>query len=142
MITVQRSVVYLVASLVLASILAACGPTGPTTINVSLAERMEILLSQPSAPAGTVIFHITYDATDMAHDFAIVQTDLNPGSLPLNENGDVDEEQLSVISKIEGMSPGDSQDLQLTLEAGNYVIFCNGPTHYRRAMYVGFTVTP
>jgi len=39
------------------------------------------------------------------------------------------------------LQPGTSGSLTLTLESGNYILFCNLPGHYGKGQYVGFTVS-
>jgi uncharacterized cupredoxin-like copper-binding protein len=74
------------------------------------------------------------------HEFVIVSTDLAANSLPLDENGDVDEDQINVVDEVEDLETGATQELSVNLPAGHYVLMCNEPGHYAQGMYLDFTV--
>lgn len=132
----------LALAVLLVPVLAACG--GPTNIDAALT-TYKITLSQDSAKAGTIVFHVHNDATDLKHEFVIFKTDLPPDQLPLNAEGAVDEEGAGVthIDEVE-VEAGQAADLTVDLEPGNYVLICNindnNEQHYMHGMYVGFTV--
>jgi uncharacterized cupredoxin-like copper-binding protein len=133
---------YLAIAILIIPILAACG--GPTKIDAALT-TYKITLSQDSAKAGDIVFHVHNDATDLLHEFVIFKTDLAPDALPLNDEGAVDEEGAGVthIDEVE-VEPGQAADLAVNLAAGNYVLICNindnNEMHYGHGMYVEFTV--
>ena len=120
---------------------------GATTVAVTLQE-WAVVPAQDSAPAGDVTFAVTNDGPDDIHEFVVLKTDLAPGELPVDENGVVGEEGegIEVIDEIEDIPVGDSQDLTVSLDAGNYVLLCNiwsedeQEAHYQMGMRVGFTV--
>jgi len=121
--------------------LASCGPA---KVDAALTSY-KITLSEDNVPAGDVQFHIHNDATDLTHEFVIFKTDLAPDSLPLNDEGIVDEEGegITFIDEQEDIEPGDALDWTVNLDAGNYVIVCNidsDQMHYMHGMYVAFTV--
>jgi uncharacterized cupredoxin-like copper-binding protein len=131
-----KRIVTLAILLVLAPVLVACGAN---KIDVSLTSYA-ITPSTDTAKAGDITFSVTNNATDMAHEFVIVSTDLAANALPLDANGDVDEDKIDIVDEILDLQPGDSQDLTVNLPAGHYVLLCNLPGHYAQGMYLDFTV--
>jgi uncharacterized cupredoxin-like copper-binding protein len=123
-----------------------------TTVNVTLQE-WAVLPDAESAPAGEVTFVVTNDGPDDVHEFVIIKTDVDPGDLPTDATGAVDEAgvqfqsgEMEVIDEIEDLAVGDTQEVTVTLEAGNYVLICNvysadeQEAHYAEGMRVAFTV--
>jgi uncharacterized cupredoxin-like copper-binding protein len=116
-----------------------------TTVNVTLQE-WAVVPEVASAPAGEITFHVTNDGPEDVHEFVVIQTDLAHGDLPVDETGSVDEEGegMTVIDEIEDIPVGESQDLTVTLEAGDYVLICNiysedeQESHYMMGMHIGF----
>lgn len=88
-------------------------------------------------PAGEVTFNIVNTGT-LTHEFVIVATDLPEDQLPVKD-GVVEEDQLDVLSKIEGIQPGKGGHLSVDLPAGHYVVMCNLPGHYLLGMHAGLT---
>jgi uncharacterized cupredoxin-like copper-binding protein len=138
----SRKMLYLALAILIIPVLAACG--GPTKIDAALT-TYAITLSQDSAKAGDIVFHVHNDATDLLHEFVIFKTDLAPDNLPLNSEGAVDEEGAGVthIDEVE-VEAGQAADLAVNLEPGNYVLICNindnDEMHYAHGMYIAFTV--
>ena len=120
-------------------LLAACGPQ---SIDVTL-ETYKLTMSKQEANAGKIVFHVTNKATDQKHEFVIFKTDLAEDKMPLDENGDVTEDDPSVqhIDEVE-VEAGESKDLTVELEPGNYVMICNVPEnhHYMQGMHKAFVV--
>jgi uncharacterized cupredoxin-like copper-binding protein len=133
---VSNRVVTLAVLLLVVPVLVACGPK---KIDVSLTSYA-IAPSADTMNAGDVTFTITNNATDQAHEFVVVSTDLAANSLPLDDNGDVDENQITVVDEVEDLQPGSTEDLSVNLAAGHYVLMCNQPGHYKQGMYLDFTV--
>jgi hypothetical protein len=71
----------------------------------------------------------------------VIATDLAPDSLPVSE-GIVDEAALDVVGETDDINPDDSEELQVELAEGAYVLICNVPAHYEGGMYTGFEVGP
>ena len=132
---------YLALAILFIPLLTACGPA---KVDAALT-TYKIVLSQNSARAGDIIFHVHNDATDLKHEFVIFKTDLPEDQLPLTAEGAVDEEGAGVthIDEVE-VEAGQSADLQVNLEPGNYVLICNindnNEMHYQHGMHVAFTV--
>ncbi len=114
-------------------------PAAETSVDVSLTE-FAVEPSDDSVPAGTVTFNVTSDG-GIFHNFKVVATDLALDDLPLDDSGfAVDEDEVDVQGGTEDLDPGEVEELTLELEAGNYVLICNIPTHYGAGMAVAFTV--
>jgi uncharacterized cupredoxin-like copper-binding protein len=139
------------------SALAACASPGssPTAsvaaegnvVAVTLQE-FAVLPSPSSASAGEITFQVTNDGPEDIHEFVILRTDLDPAELPTDEHGAVSEdgEGIEVIDEIEDIPVGETQEVTVTLEAGNYVLLCNiydeeeDEAHYMMGMRVAFPV--
>lgn len=134
--TVRRMLVMIFAGSLL--LLPAC--SGDGGVGVTLADY-SVTPDESSAPAGDVTFDITNDA-EQTHEFVVFKTDLAADQLPTNDDGDVDEEGEGVehIDEIEDIAGGSNESLTVNLDAGNYVLICNLPGHYRQGMHASFTV--
>jgi hypothetical protein len=123
------------------------GAAGGSTVEVTLQE-WAVVPAQDSAPAGEITFSVTNEGPDDVHEFVIIRTDLDPGDLPTDADGAVDEsgEGMEVIDEIEDIPVGDTVDLTVDLEAGNYVLICNifsadeNEAHYGEGMRTAFLV--
>jgi uncharacterized cupredoxin-like copper-binding protein len=127
----------------LATMLAACGGGGASEVDAALTSY-NIALSDNAVDSGEVTFHVHNDADDLEHEFVIFKTDLPEDQLPLTEEGIVDEngEGVTAIDEVE-VQPGESQDLTVNLDPGNYVAICNidsDEMHYQHGMHASFTV--
>jgi uncharacterized cupredoxin-like copper-binding protein len=102
-----------------------------------------------TASAGSVSFDIANKGPDDAHEFVVFRTDLEPTELPTLANGSVDEEGegLELIDEVEEIEPGETGNLTVDLDAGNYVFICNiydkdeQEAHYQEGMRTAFTVS-
>ena len=133
---VSKKAVSLAILFLLVPVLAACGPK---KIDVSMTSYA-IAPSADTMKAGDVTFHVTNNASDQVHEFVVVQTDLAADQLPLDANGDVSEDGITVVDEVEDVEQGASQDLSVNLTAGHYVLMCNLPGHFKQGMHVDFTV--
>ena len=126
---------------------SAAGGAG-TTVNVTLQE-WAVLPDPDSVAAGEVTFSITNDGPADVHEFVVIATDLDPAELPTDETGAVTEtgEGMEVVDEVEDIPVGETQELTVSLDAGNYVLICNiyseeeAEAHYAMGMHVAFTVT-
>ena len=114
--------------------------SGGTSMNVSL-KTYSITPDSSSGSAGSFQFHVVNDASTMPHEFIVVKTDIAPDQLPLDQQGSVDLSQLDVLARSKVLSPGESQDVTVTLASGSYVFLCNLPGHYQQGMYTTFSVS-
>ena len=161
------SVLFLVA--VLSFGVAACGgdassaesTSGETTaavtdnvVKVELGEnggKYFVKLDKDTVKAGTTTFVIDNVGT-MYHEMAIYKTDTDPGKLPLNAEGKVDEEKAGLLAEAVYATPArgkedhrirDERGVNYTidLKPGKYVLLCNLTGHYKAGQFVAFTVT-
>lgn len=134
-------------------LLAACskddgGTPVATTVEVQLQE-FAVLPAASSAPAGDVTFTATNTGPDDQHELLVVKTDLDPGALPVDANGAVDEAGtgFELIGEIEPFDVDLTESVTFTLTAGSYVLACNiydaaeDEAHYQLGMRAAFTVT-
>ena len=68
------------------------------------------------------------------------QTDTKASALPVVDNK-IDESALTPVDEIEDIAVGASPTLDVTLEAGHYVLLCNIETHYEQGMQADFDVS-
>jgi uncharacterized cupredoxin-like copper-binding protein len=152
----RRPLVAVIPAMVLAlgGLLAGCGgddtsaADGATTVDVTLQE-FAVLPSTTSVAAGSVTFNATNEGPNDQHEMVVVRTDLDPGSLPTDESGKVDEEGegIEAIDEIAEFDVGGTESLTVDLDAGNYVLICNiydeteQEAHYQLGMRTAFTVT-
>lgn len=125
-------------------------PGGRTTIAVTLQE-WAVLPDAATAPAGSVTFAATNTGPNDPHELVVVKTDLDPGSLPVNDDGSVNEagSGIEIIGEIAEFPVGETREQTFDLEAGSYALMCNlvevemGQTesHYRLGMRTAFTVS-
>jgi uncharacterized cupredoxin-like copper-binding protein len=134
-----RKLLVVPAAAALALAVGSCGGSGG--VGVTEADYT-VTLDASSAPAGDVTFDVTNDA-EQTHEFVVFKTDLPEDQLPLNADGDVDEEGEGVthIDEIGAIDAGATQSLTVTLDAGAYVVICNLPGHYTQGMHASFTVS-
>ena len=144
---------------VLAVALAACGPAGGgpadetisvpggTPVNVTLSEY-QIETDIANAPAGEITFHVANEGPDDVHQFLIILADdLSPEELPTLDDNSVDTENgegVDEIEIIEEIAVGETKDLTISLEIGDYILICNmvedGESHYQQGMRTAFSV--
>lgn len=103
-------------------------------------EDFSITLDTASAPAGAVTFNVENKGPS-THEFVVIQTDLAPDALPTDDAGDVSEDDLAPVDEIEDIEDGATPHLTVELDAGDYVLICNIPGHYRQGMHAAFTAT-
>jgi iron uptake system component EfeO len=113
----------------LALLLAACGAAGPTTAptavpsGVVAVETREYVFtpSTINVPAGAVTFSVRNAGTE-EHEFEVFKGE-------------------TVVDEIEGLVPGLTKDLTLTLAAGDYTYMCKLNGHDQLGMKGTLTVT-
>ena len=117
-------------------------PGAATGTPVGATEKdFAIALDTDSTSAGSVSFNVTNDGPS-TQEFVVFATDLAPDALPLGSDGNVDEEGTGVthIDEIEDIGSGCQASLTVDLDAGNYVVICNLPGHYKAGMHAPITV--
>jgi uncharacterized cupredoxin-like copper-binding protein len=98
-------------------------------------------LEPTTATSGPVTFQITNQGPS-THEFVVFKTDLDPANLPVDKDGNVDEEGKGVkhIDEVEDIASASTESLKVDLEPGSYVVICNLPGHYKLGMHAGVTV--
>ena len=142
---------------VVALAVAACGggaspsPSSAAPAGGSVAVTLQewaVVPAASSVAAGDVTFTVTNSGPDDIHEFVVLKTDLAAGALPVDENGAVTEggEGIEIIGEIEDIPVGETQELEVPLQAGKYVLVCNiwseeeQEAHYQEGMRTEFTV--
>lgn len=130
----RPSLATLAATAILAAVAAACSggpaatvapggsqPPAATSIAVSASEyRFEP--ATLTVPAGEITFRVT-NAGTIEHEFEIFRGD-------------------QVVDEVEGLVPGLTRDLTVTLAAGDYTYVCKLSGHEEQGMKGTLTVTP
>lgn len=126
-----------------------CAPVGEdleaeaeSTVDLQLADY-EFVPSDVEVDAGVVTF-ATSNVGDEAHELAFLP---GSGEVPLNDDGDPDEDALADMGAFELEAYGPGQDCNATydLEPGEYTLFCivetaEGETHASLGMTGSLTV--
>jgi uncharacterized cupredoxin-like copper-binding protein len=90
--------------------------------------------------SGDLTFRITNSGT-IDHEFLIVKTEIPDGEIPVTGGLFAeDQEGIQVIDEIPQFSAGRTEELTVSLEAGQYQLVCNLPGHYQAGMHTVFTV--
>jgi uncharacterized cupredoxin-like copper-binding protein len=149
-------------------VVAACGPgpsapaatqagptvgppagTGLTSGDVAVTlQEWAVVPAPATATAGDVTFTITNSGPEDEHEFVVIRTDLDPGALPTDSTGAVDEAGagIEVVDEVEEIAVDQSEELTVNLTAGNYVLICNifdeteNESHYQMGMRIAFDV--
>jgi uncharacterized cupredoxin-like copper-binding protein len=105
-------------------------------------KEFSITLAPAEATAGEVHFELK-NVGAIEHEFVVFKTDLDPAKLPVDADGNVDEEGAGVehIGEQEHVKPKTPMDFSISLDAGSYVVVCNLPAHYKAGMHAALTVS-
>lgn len=122
-------------------LLAACSPdsTNATPIAADLAND-RITLEATEVAAGSVVFEIQNQSTDLVHELEVFG-EATDGEVLSVSNSVADVTGLKLIDEIEDIVPGASASLTVNLEAGTYLVVCNLPEHYAQGMWTYLAVT-
>jgi uncharacterized cupredoxin-like copper-binding protein len=120
-----------------------------TVVAVSLGEFF-VIPEPTSVPAGTVTFDVTNDSPSprIGHEMIVIRSNLPLDDLPVTSTGAVDEaaEGIEIAARVTKLSPGNSRELTVVLEAGKYGLVCNlyvedqRESHYQRSQWSEFIV--
>jgi uncharacterized cupredoxin-like copper-binding protein len=141
-----RLAVTLAAAAALLSSASAYG-ADPTVVEIGMINKPDgtqfMILGRGTVHAGPVIFRVKNRSNDMVHEFLVVQTDLDPNALPMEEDETrVDEAKLKEVQELGDLDPGKSGEMRMMLKPGRYLMFCNQPGHFRAGMFAILVVTP
>jgi uncharacterized cupredoxin-like copper-binding protein len=93
-------------------------------------------------PAGLVDITLS-NVGPSPHEFLIFKTDLAADKMPLNDEGNLNEDSgpPRVFDSGEGTPVGGQTTFHIALTAGQYLMACNLPAHYGKGMHTAFTVS-
>ena len=111
--------------------------TSETTLAVTLSE-WAVEPDASSVPAGEVKFSVSNEGT-VPHELVIIRSEAAPDALPV-EGGIVPEDEVDFVGEVEEFPAGETDSGSFNLDAGNYVLICNIPTHYEQGMRVALKV--
>jgi uncharacterized cupredoxin-like copper-binding protein len=121
---------------------------GPMMGGPMMGGMMRLSLDHATVTAGQVSF-VAYNAGSVAHELVIlplpgeqiVGTRPIGGDAKVDETGSLGEASASCATGSgEGIAPGASGWVTVTLAKGRYEIVCNQPGHYTAGMYAQLTV--
>jgi uncharacterized cupredoxin-like copper-binding protein len=144
----MRGMLLTVGLLLAASGIAICVayafPTSSGPAGDVQASTVEYSVRLPSTlTAGVHTVGYTNDGT-LAHEIVMFRTDLPANQLPLEANGDVNEDSpllTNVADSGDELAPGGTKTFKTAaLSPGHYVAICNLPGHYRLGMKLNVTV--
>jgi len=123
------------------------GTKNVETVAVALTE-WAVTPDKTTVNAGPVMFSVTNDGPVDVHEFVVIKTDLAFDSLPVDSDGNVDENGagITLVGEIENIVVGADAQATFNLAPGNYVLICNiwdegeQEAHYAEGMRVAFTV--
>jgi uncharacterized cupredoxin-like copper-binding protein len=135
-------------------VLSACDdpgiPIGVATVNVELSE-WKIVTDRDTAPSGNKVMVVAENKGADAHNLVLLETELEPGALPVDDKGDVllTGPDVVAVSQIDSLAPGASG--QFTVDEpvpGKYVFVCTVATSngmsvghpYAKGMFKAFSV--
>ncbi len=133
---------------------AACEPVGdPATATSTVAVTLDewsVQTPQPRVPAGRITFNVENIGAE-PHELVIVRAAGDPGALPVDEEGAVDEQKLppgALIGEIEAFPARTNCQGTFELAPGEYVLLCNvverhggeQHVHYQLGMRTKLTV--
>lgn len=93
-------------------------------------------------PAGRHTIGLTNNGK-VRHELILFRTNLSASALPVDVNGDVDEESprlQNVLDSGSSLKPDETRSLPVKLTPGHYVAVCNLPAHYRLGMRLDLTI--
>jgi uncharacterized cupredoxin-like copper-binding protein len=103
---------------------------------------MKMTASPDTVKAGRITFHATNKSQVLVHEVIVVHPRTPGAPLPYDEKqGEVIEKRITNLGEISDLPPGKSGSLTVRLKAGNYLLICNQPNHYKAGMWTKFTVT-
>jgi uncharacterized cupredoxin-like copper-binding protein len=147
---ISAPVVVAMAVLLLSA--AGCGDDDDdegAEVDVVLSEFI-VEPAEDSAAAGEVTFALDNQGGE-THEFVVVEA-ASAADLPVDDDGAFDEETFgedNVLGEVEEIEAGDTAELTLDLESGDYLLLCNiveeeedgeVESHFSEGMHTTFTV--
>jgi uncharacterized cupredoxin-like copper-binding protein len=121
-------------------------PEPTDTTAVIVLDEWAVKPQRTRARPGTVTFVVRNEG-EVTHGFVVIRTDIEKDELPRLPNDEgVDESDLDVVGRIDTIAPGETQQIVIEVQEGQYLIldntYANGESHYLNGMYNEFEVTP
>jgi uncharacterized cupredoxin-like copper-binding protein len=102
---------------------------------------MGVKVSPASVKAGEVTFEVKNNSKDTVHEMIVAPIEDTSKTLPyITDENRVDEDGAGHLGEVSELEPGKSGALQLKLDPGKYVLFCNIPGHFMNGMWTVLTV--
>ena len=119
----------------------ACSGGGEADISATLHDD-SITLSQDAVAVGEVTLEATNEGTTI-HEFEVfaVPEGVDANALEVGDDSKVSDDAIELLDEVEDIAPGTSASVNLSLDAGNYVVLCNLPGHYANGMHATFTAS-
>ncbi len=96
---------------------------------------VKIEASPSKVKAGKVRLEVSNGSKAMVHEMVIAKADPD-SALPYDSaDSKVDEGSVASLGEVAELDPGKSGTLDVVLEPGTYVLFCNVPGHYDSGMW-------
>ncbi len=115
-------------------------PAPAGSVLVSLQDPNWAIEVSPASASAPETLSVSNDG-GLIHNLRVVFTDLPVDELPLDDTGFmVNEDEVNVVASVAELVGGESKDVAVSLESGNYVLICNIVGHYGAGMYAAFTV--
>ena len=111
------------------------GEEGTVEVTMGTPSEYAMTPSSTEVSAGTVTFEVKNEGA-LVHEMVVIKTD--KGAANLGTDGEADES--GAVGEVADLPIGESETLELDLEAGKYALVCNVPGHYEEHMYADFTV--
>jgi uncharacterized cupredoxin-like copper-binding protein len=137
----------MVAIAVLLLSAAGCGDDDDegAEVDVVLSEFI-VEPAEDSVEAGEVTFALDNQGGE-THEFLVVEA-ASADDVPVDDDGAFDEGADGVVDEVEDIEAGDTAELTVDLEAGDYVLLCNivededgeVESHFAEGMHADFTV--
>ena len=104
---------------------------------------MAIEISAATVPAGQIVFDVSNPSTaGMLHEMVVSPLPANGAPMPFKyDDEEVDERAAIELGEVEDIEPGETKRLVLTLEPGQYMLYCNYGGHFTSGMWTILTVT-
>lgn len=125
------------------------GPAGPRTVVKVKLQDYSIVPDVDPVEAGRVVLEVRSSGPQKRHELLVVLSDVPADELPVREDGSVDTEGMEFVAKVDALDIGGADFLDLNLEVGRYVMFCNlvdraedgsPESHYKLRMHSVLTV--
>lgn len=122
-------------------------PPNAAVLNVTLAE-FSITPEESTVAAGPVYF-LANNQGNEPHELVVIRSDAAPSDLPVDEDGRVPEDEISMVGEIEPFAAGTDASIVFDLQPGNYLLICNIveeeangdlESHYQEGMAAALTV--